>query len=271
MGAANKTYLIWNLEEKDFVWFLFKTKSRKRPALLYNLLTKHVTFDNVQGKNWKSLKTRKDRPSLFLCGTLMEASFEKILEKYKNEKNYKIKGEESVYSGADIELLNDRNNWYEWQKKIYQIIFEDSDTIKQAHPREIIFIVDTLGNSGKSIFWKWLYLKNQRDIGFLSEGRASQIKANIFKLGPKKLYIIDLPRTPAAIGTAQFINSIEELKNGMVTRLGKVMMMSPPWVILTGRDISMSLWSLDRLVVYSINNDDKKDWTDISQERRKIA
>lgn len=139
----------------------------------------------------------------------------------------KIKREETEYSGADIEVLNDRSNWYEWQKKIYQIIFEDSDTIKQAYHREIIFIVDTIGNSGKSIFWKWLYLKNQRDIGFLSEGRASQIKANIFKLGPKKLYIIDLPRTPAAIGTASLINAIEELKNGMVTRLGKVMMMSP--------------------------------------------
>ena len=272
MGNVQDFYFILDNQDKGIITYLFQIVQRKRIARLRNLIEKHVTLDHLMTTNVRSLRTKAERPYLQTCDALSKTEFEKIFFHYQKQKRFLIRMEKPHYKGADITVLNDPKNWYEWQKKLYDLLFDKNGEFRKAKVREIIFIEDNCGNSGKSIFWKWLYLKNNSDIGFLYEGRASQIKANIFKLGPKKLYIIDLPKTPSEIGTIPLINAIEELKNGMVTRLGKVMIMPSPWIILTGRDISMSLlWRPDRLVVYSINNDEKKDWTDISEERRKRA
>ena len=114
----------------------------------------------------------------------------------------------STYRGEDINILNDKKNWFDWQKKLYDLLFDKNGEFRKAKVREIIFIEDKYGNSGKSTFWKWLYIFHPREIGLLSEASGSQLKANIVKLGARKLYFIDLPRTEGDVGTKPLINTL---------------------------------------------------------------
>ena len=75
------------------------------------------------------------------------------------------------------------------------------------------------GNSGKSSFFKWLYLQNSDLIGRITFGSSSQLRSIITKLGPKKIYIIDL------------LSAIEDLKTGFVINSmygeGRTLIMEP--------------------------------------------
>ena len=55
--------------------------------------------------------------------------------------------------GADISFLDNEENRFEWQKDILKIIYdEDGLKFKESHDRDIIWIYDPVGNSGKSKF-----------------------------------------------------------------------------------------------------------------------
>ena len=171
------------------------------------------------------------------------------------------------YKGKDIEHFKDRNNWYQWQNELY----DKDGKIKEADDREILFIEDEEGNSGKSSFIKWLYLNSNDEIAFLTDGTASQLKASITSIGVKKAYIIDLPRAQNA--KEKLMTGCEILKNGLIPiGAGKTVVMCNPWVILIGKAFPLGSFSVDRWRVWElkkIENDYKV--IDITNRSREVV
>ena len=132
------------------------------------------------------------------------------------------------------------------------MLFTEHGTYRQADERKIIFIEDLKGKTGKSKFWKYLYSKDSDTIEVLNEATSNQLKSNIVKLGGKKLYIVDLPRT-SENGNESYnalMNSIESLKNGIINSSFRggtgVLITSPPWIVIAGNKMPEGNWTPDR-------------------------
>lgn len=282
MNATYETYSVSrvtteNDEQIQEAIFLFKTNTRKRIGLLRNSLAKNINIVEL------SNETDDYKKATYLsgkCEALTKTEFNTILNKFKESNDYRIHQENQLnykYNAKDIEILFDNKNWHKWQKNLYKLLFNAQGRIKPADNRKIIFIEDPKGNSGKSSFLKYLYYKYKNDIGLITEGTSAQLKKSIVTQGAKKIYCVDLPRTADnSIGTSGLSNALESLKNGLITSVmygggteSDQLLITPPWIIVTGNDLSGSTWTPDRWEVYKIRKD--LDWENISDQKRKEA
>jgi hypothetical protein len=282
MNATYETYSVSrvtteNNEQIPEAIFLFKTNKRKRVGLLRNTLAKNMNI--VEFSN----ETDEYKRATYLsgkCQALTKTEFNLLLNKFKESNEYKIYQESQLnykYNAKDIEVLFDNKNWHKWQKKLYDLVFNEQGRIKPADNRKIIFIEDPKGNSGKSSFLKFLYYKYKNDIGLITEGTSTQLKRSIVMQGGKKIYCVDLPRTAdSSISSSGLSNALESLKNGLITSVmygggteGDQLLITPPWIIVTGNDLSGSTWTPDRWEVYRITED--LDWENVSDIKRKEA
>ena len=248
MGATEQTFTIYKI---DTVLFLFQTKQRKRIGLLRTLVKKHVSDDHYIGEPRISAVSKRD--------------FHTDYKRYRNNKSITVKGEHvDEYDGKDIRVYKEKDNWYKWQRKFYDMIFDEKNMVREANDREIVFIEDFEGCGGKSTFLKYIYLQNTLNVGLIQTGTTGQIKSLICNMGPKKLYLVDLPRTPGSEGLNDLISTLEILKNGLVQRNffgdGNILCMAPPWIVIVGNIMPLGNWTPDRWVVFTL---DKKtrDWT----------
>lgn len=167
------------------------------------------------------------------------------------------------YSGRDIQLFRDSTKWFGWQNAIYVKLFNiRTGVCTVADDRTIIWITDTLGNSGKSKFCKFVCHTNKCAVK-IPFGTATQIRSAVISAGPKKVYFLDIPRT---LGDDDSINSIisavEDIKNGFVTSAmyGKFQTMTfdPPHIIIFSNDpCPVTMMSIDRWERYYINQMNK--------------
>lgn len=162
------------------------------------------------------------------------------------------------YLGTEIGFLSDKDFRYPWQKDILdQVFYADEITLKTPDDRSIIWITDTKGNSGKSKLIKYLCF-NYSDIVKISFGTASQLRSSIISAGPKKMYIVDMPRTLGDDDSIpSLLSSIEDIKNGFVvsSMYGKhqSLMMDPPHILVFSNiECPVSMMSDDRWKIYSI-------------------
>ncbi len=277
MNATYETYSISRVNPKSNEYineaiFLFKTNTRKRLGLLRNALSKNMNI--VEFSN----ETDEYKRATYLsgkCEALTKTEFITFLNKFKESNEYRIHQENQLnykYNAKDIEVLFDSKNWHKWQKKLYDLIFNAQGKIRPADNRKIIFIEDPKGNSGKSSFLKYLYYKYKNDIGLITEGTSTQLKRSIVMQGGKKIYCVDLPRTSVSISSG-LSNALESLKNGLITSVmyrggtdGDQLLITPPWIIVTGNDLSGPTWTPDRWEVYRITKD--LDWENVSDKKR---
>lgn len=270
-----------NKEEGPYSWeilLMFRTKNRKRLSVLRNSIRKTNLFldDEIELTSTDLLfdyqNQKRYGPIAQTQQALTKVEYKNLINALKKQKDIKFfkDKEAETYKGKDIEMLNEKRNWYEWQLKLYDMIFDKLDRIKDSVEREIIFIEDPKGNGGKSTFWKWLYIHNQEEIGILSEASTSQLKGTIVNLGEKKLYIVDLPRNNSQQGTTDLLNALESLKNGLINTSmygsAEILYMAPPWIVITGNSMPSGSWTPDRWKVFEITNN--KDWKDVSLARR---
>jgi len=167
------------------------------------------------------------------------------------------------YTGWDVRIFEDRKDWYLWQKQVHSLVFDLlTNRIKDAHDREIIWITDLVGATGKSKFVKYLCHNNRGAIK-VPFGTASQIRSSVISAGPKRLYMIDIPRTLGSDDSlSSIISALEDIKNGFVSTgmYGKyeTLLMEPPHVIVfSNAPCPMSTMSEDRWARYIINQLDK--------------
>jgi len=246
IGANSNVYKFQSLEK---LVYLFSTINRKRKGQLDKLIEKNLINKKLIDK-YKTI-------------SFLKSEFKQAVTVFKTDKKFKLTFEPEIfdgYEGNDLTVFKNQDNWYEWQKSIYNELFFKTGVIKPARDREIIALYDEKGNSGKSSFFKYLYYNHAEDIGRITYGTASQLRASLINIGRKKIYIIDLARSKSKNDNEiDLLSAIEDLKNGLVTSnmygAGGTLLMDIPHIIISCNYIfDQSLLSADRWKIYSITN-----------------
>lgn len=230
--------------------FITRIRKRHRTVLIelaveLSLELTQLTLDRMQG-TWEqaaeycSKEESREGGRTYLSKTLQEEEMTK-------------------YKGNDLNVFR-TEGFYQWQQSLNDLIFEsDSNLIKAASNRQVYWIHDSRGNSGKSLFSKFLCYNNS-NITKLPFGSGSQMRASIVEEGQKQCYLIDIPRTLCNDDFQNNIYSvIEDLKNGFIksSMYGKpkTLFMEPPVVIIfSNNDCPMEKLSLDRWKIFHIIN-----------------
>lgn len=167
----------------------------------------------------------------------------------------------SEYRGRDIRMLDSREKRYLWQNKLIDIFYdEEKEVFKEPDDRSIYWIKDSVGQVGKSKLVKWLCINRPDEIVKIVFGSAQQLRTSVISIGPRILYLIDIPRSPSNDEKFEnIVSSIEEIKNGYVVshmygKYGKLMMEPPHVIIFSNHDCPRYLLSNDRWKTYLISD-----------------
>lgn len=250
LGSMNATKENYIFKDKDSFLCFFKTVNRKRNGQLNKFAERH--FSNLELEfSTQGLKKIDYDEGILKC---KRKEF-KILEEPESLVSY------LNYNGNDLKIFKEKADWHPWQREIYNQLFDDKDYIREADDRAIVSIVDMKGNSGKSSFFKWIFLKYPKQIGRISYGSACQLRSILTKNNAKKIYIIDLPRSKGKNDNElDLLSTIEDLKTGFVINNmygdGATLIMEPPHVIVSSNYIlDREALSQDRWVNYKITKE----------------
>ena len=245
LGKMRASEDIYIFKKDRIIRIFFKCDTRKRRGQLVKACETHID-DYV-----------------YSCYTLGKDDFYEQIEKLKNSKKVITESapvNNPYYTRSDIKIFDNRDNWYEWQKQVYDILFEKNGVIKQPDPRKIISILDKEGNHGKSSFFKYLLVENQEEVGRLGYGTAAQLRSRAMNMGIKKVYIIDLARTKSREDSElDLLSTIEDLKSGVIVGSfygrGDSLIMDPPAIVISSNyEFDYKLLSKDRWLVFEIKN-----------------
>lgn len=226
----------------------FVTRIRKRQQTVLNELVAELdiprdmlTIDAMRG-SWEQAK--------LYCSKAETA----VGELYTNE---------VIYTGKDIEVLDDKAKRFPWQASVIdEIIDEDSLSIKATDDRTIVWIEDTKGGNGKSKLVKWCCAR-YNDIVKISFGTSNQLRSAIIAAGPRRVYFVDVPRTLGSDDSiASLISALEDLKNGFVVSAmygqNQQLLLDPPHIVVFSNDsCPTNMMSGDRWKLYAINYEKK--------------
>lgn len=158
------------------------------------------------------------------------------IEKSRNwaaTKNYCSKkdtrsGKSDKHERRKIKNPLDGKELYEWQQQLLNDLAEEPDD------RTIIWIVDYIGNNGKTAMAKHLCLTYPNETLYMS-GKASDIKYGVFQFVKKhelKVCLFDFPRT---LENFVSYDAIESIKNGIFYNTkyeSEMCMFNPPHVVI---------------------------------------
>ena len=262
LSGMSSTSDVARFEKRDGqkIVYFFKSSKRKRHGQLVRLIEKFLPNYNID------------------TDALTKTGFLNSIKEFKSNE---------LYKGEDLNIFNDPTNYYPWQKKLESMVFNSDGTIKSIQNnglssesdiinRKIIFLYDPIGNSGKSSWFKYWLFKYPNDIGAISYGNTSQLKAAVVNIGPKKLFLIDLPRAKGRNDSeVELLSILEQIKNGAILGVnlygsGESLLFSPPIVIVSSNYIlRQDLLSKDRWESYKINSK-TKDLKDITKTLEKV-
>lgn len=244
MGASDTD--LYKIYRKDGtrISVLFKAINRKRKGQLNKFCTRFLK-DDIE----------------FEAKGILKEDLMFSLAQAKTNPNYQIEAEQRDYDGSDIKVFENKANWYPWQIDLYNMIYNKDGSIKEPDPRAIISIVDFEGASGKSSFFKYIYLQDEeKNIGRASYGTAQQLRSAIIGQGVKKIYIIDLSRAKSrADAQEDLLSVLEDCKSGFILSpmygQAKELIMAPPHIIVSSNYMfNTELLSKDRWHVYELKN-----------------
>jgi len=134
-----------------------------------------------------------------------------------------------------------------------------------VNDRTVVWIYNKKGNVGKSKLCKFLAWKGLAKL--ITGGSASQLKSAIFTAGPKRCYLVDLPRTRGKDERMEdILSAVEALKNGFVQdhmygKDNELFMMPPHVICFSNAPPPYLKLSLDRWTTFTITEDmDLEEW-----------
>lgn len=248
MSVKDDWYSFLSTDGRHYVYFL-KCETRKRLGQLRRLCEKHLPSGEE-----------------FAIAGYDKVTFYTKLKQFQNSPEWvpiKQMTHYQEFTEEELELtqFDNRDNWFPWQREIYDKIFDEKKNIKRADDRKIVSIIDDEGKKGKSTFLKWICHSNPKDFLKLGQGSASQLRAAVLNNGPKRCYFIDLPRTQGFYDKkTDLLSVVEEIKNGhvMSSMYGKggVLMMPPPHIfIFSNEALNYQCLSKDRWEVYTLTEE----------------
>jgi hypothetical protein len=171
------------------------------------------------------------------------------------------------FTEEELELTHfeESEKLFDWQREIYNQLFEkDLSTgepkIKKADTRQIVSIIDRDGKKGKSTFLKWLAFKYPTECLKIGYGSASQLRTAVVNNRPRKIYFIDLPRTPGKKDKMEdLISAVKEIKNGHIMSAmygsGRSLLMPHPHIVIfSNQPLNYNFLSKDRWKVFEITD-----------------
>jgi hypothetical protein len=154
----------------------------------------------------------------------------------------------------------------DWQSKLYQKL------ILAPHPREIIFVVDSVGNQGKSWFSKYYRSLHEKNTQIVKPCKAANMAYMIKEAS--RVFFFDLVRSRKLYLQYDFV---EELKDREVvspkyhTRLVQLCT-TPHIMVLMNHYPDITRLSHDRYVIYKICDENPNfDPVGVSIEEQKAA
>lgn len=239
-------------EGKPHFQCALKLKIRKRMLTILNELSDSFNYSNESGIQLDRMHGTWEQAMLY-CS--------KKDSRAEESATYFSNNLLEPYKGSDIDFLNDVDRRYPWQDELFSLLYKDPPFILQnPNDRDIIWITDEQGNTGKSKFVKYCYFHNKEQTTKISFGSASQLRSAVISAGPKKLYFIDIPRT---LGVDDAINNIisviEDIKNGYLSSSfygeSKTLLMEPPHIVVfTNMICPQDKLSTDRWNIYYLIN-----------------
>jgi len=266
LGLITATSNVYKFEVKDKtkIIYMFSTATRKRKGQLNRLVE----------KNLLSKKLIEE----YRIEGLLKKEFNEVLSDLRRKENFKLSSEPinfDGYKGNDLKIFKNKENWFEWQKETYEMLFTKLGTVKEPNSRKIISLYDPEGATGKSTFFKYLYFKHPDKIARISYATGQQLRSSLVNLSAYEIYIIDLVRTKSrADSYIDIISVLEDLKNGLVFNgmygTGNTLMMEPPHIILSANFVpDVELLSKDRWEIYRIKRGKLVDITEKEINRQK--
>lgn len=149
------------------------------------------------------------------------------------------------YCGEDLPKKEDL---FDWQLTILKILDE------KPNNREVYWFYEDTGNTGKSMFGKYLCY-HKKNVCLLTCTKSADILTAVDE--QYDTYILDFPRT-LGVDYCPY-TAIEQLKNGFITdaklkKKARIMMFDPPHVIIfSNHKPELSKLSRDRWRVYNIH------------------
>jgi hypothetical protein len=263
-----KANQIFRYKKDGRVSYLFGTDGRFRRGKVSKLIGQHLI--------------KQDLIEKYRVKSLLKKEFFRYIEKREKIEDIKLSvklsdDRFSDYSGKDIEILNNRKNWFPWQTQIYNLLFFGDGTVRPATSRTVVFIYDPVGLSGKSLYWKWLSYKysQQEVIGYLALASSSQLRSALQSCRNRQIYICDIPRSLSAEDTKQvasLMGVVEDIKNGLLIshmygRHSLLYQDSSHVIVSSNFLIDPGALSQDRWLVYKMSPDKKL--VDISEKVKK--
>lgn len=152
-----------------------------------------------------------------------------------------------VYKGEDLECMQ---NPTPWQAQLVAM------TTNKPCERTVHWIFNASGNAGKSKLQKWLcWSEGAKRIPL---GTATQIKTAVVGVGPRRIYVVNIPRvTGNQESQRDLFSALEEVKDGWVSSnmYGKdqELFMVPPHLFIFSNDLpDLTLASADRWKIWYV-------------------
>lgn len=144
---------------------------------------------------------------------------------------------------------------YSWQETLQEML---ESMIAAMDDRSIICVIDTFGNSGKSMFCKYLAYK-QIALSLPTMVSMEDMLQFCMSQPPAKAYLVDMPRALKKEKLHQFWSGIEQLKNGYLydkRYTGRVKQIDEPQIVVfTNFPPDLSALSPDRWKMYAMTAD----------------
>lgn len=171
------------------------------------------------------------------------------LKEYAMKSDTRVRGpwsDGSLYLGHDI-----ITNLWPWQKTVKEI------TEGPINARDINCIIDPIGNTGKSVFCK--YMAFHHKIPVMGWSRTNDILYLVSQIPNKRCYMFDLARTRSKeLAEGDIYSAMEGIKNGLFMnskyQCTMVTMQHPHLWIFTNTMPQLTAMSADRWVLWEIKN-----------------
>ena len=141
---------------------------------------------------------------------------------------------------------------------LYPYQTELEQKFQRTDDRHITYIVDLVGNVGKTMFCEWMEYR-RLCCGIPTMLNMEDIMQAVMCLPKSKAYVIDMPRALKKEKLYAFYSGLEELKNGRVydKRYNfKVARFNRPQIFVFSNNFpEFGVMSMDRWEVYTINSD----------------
>lgn len=130
-----------------------------------------------------------------------------IVKNYCMKEDSRVQGpwsDRKIYQGKDLP-----SQLWPWQEEVLHRCQAEPDN------RTVNCIIDTVGNTGKSVFCKLMGFKHGALV--LPWGRTSDLLNLVCKMGHKEIYLFDLSRSkPQDWARDDISAAIESIKNGYI-------------------------------------------------------